>query len=124
MLPITGRLISAAVIAILVLDAGVNLLAPHLIRQEMAAVQFPANLAPVLGAIMLACAVLYALPATSFVGAILVTGFLGGAICLHLRAGEELSPPQLISLALGIATWAGLYFREPRLRDLVLRRGT
>jgi len=49
-------------------------------------------------------------------GAILVTGFLGGAICAHVRIGELGSPPELISLFLGAMTWGGLYLRNPRIR--------
>ncbi|MDI7864708.1 DoxX family protein [Rhizobiaceae bacterium n13] len=117
-----GRTISAAVVAILLLDASINLFAPHLLQNEMNAVQFPAELAPVLAMIMVICAVLHALPRTSFVGAILITGFFGGAICIHLRAGELLSPAQLISFALGAAAWGGLCLRDQRLQELVLCR--
>ncbi|MCB4771909.1 DoxX family protein [Ancylobacter sp. Lp-2] len=118
---LSGRLISSVVVAILLLDAGINIFAPSVIVPEMNAVQFPAYLAPALGLIMILCATLYAVPGTSFIGAILVTGFLGGAICTHFRVGEEFSAPQLIALALGVATWGGLYLRDGRIRDLVLR---
>src|SRR5258708_12652050 len=59
------------------------------------------DLARVVGPIILACAILYAIPATAVLGAILVTGFLGGAICAHVRIGELGSPPEIISLLLG-----------------------
>jgi hypothetical protein len=52
-------------------------------------------------------------------GAILVTGFLGGAICTHFRLGELASPPQLICILLGLMTWGGLYFRDSRIRALL-----
>ena len=73
----------------------------------------------VVGPIILACAILYAIPATSVLGAILVTGFLGGAISAHVRIGEFGSPPEIISLLLGAMTWGGLYLRDPRIRAIL-----
>jgi hypothetical protein len=115
--------LSAFVVAILLADAAVNLFAPHLIKTEMAGVGFPAQLAPATGALLLLCAVVYAYPSTSVLGAILVTGFFGGAISLHLRVGEIGSPPQLVSLVIGVLAWAGLFLRDPDLRAMLpLRR--
>jgi len=57
---------------------------------------------------------------SAFLGAILVTGFLGGAICAHVLIGELGSPPELIALLLGSLTWGGLYARNPRIRALLL----
>ena len=71
-----------------------------------------------MGPIILACAILYAIPATAVLGAILVTGFLGGAICAHVRIGELGSPPEIICLLLGAMTWGGLYARDPRIRAI------
>jgi hypothetical protein len=100
-----GRILSALVVVILLADAAVNLFAPELLKAEMAAVGFPVELAPVLAVLMLLCAAAYAYPRTSVLGAILVTGFFGGAVCLHLRIGEIGSPPQLISLLIGVLAW-------------------
>jgi hypothetical protein len=80
---------------------------------------FAMDLTRVVGPIILACAILYAIPATAVLGAILVTGFLGGAICAHVRIGELGSPPEIISLALGATTWGGLYLRDPRIRAVL-----
>ena len=117
--PWAGRAMSAVLVLVLLADAAVMLLAPQRIAAEMAATGFPMSLAPVIGAITLACAIVYAIPATRVLGAILVTGFLGGAICTHLRLGEIGSPPQLISLALGGLAWGGLYLRDKPLRMLI-----
>lgn len=114
-----GRILSALVVVILLADAAVNLLAPELLKTEMAAVGFPAELAPVLGVLMLLCAAVYAYPRTSVLGAILVTGFFGGALCLHLRVGEIGSPPQIISLSIGVLAWAGLFLRDARVRAVL-----
>jgi hypothetical protein len=115
----TGRILSALVVVILLADAAVNLFAPHLLKAEMAAVGFPADLAPVLAMLMLLCAAAYAYPPTSVLGAILVTGFFGGAICLHLRIGEIGSPPQLVCLAIGLMAWAGLFLRDANVRAVL-----
>jgi hypothetical protein len=71
------------------------------------------DLTRVVGPIILVCAILYAIPATAVLGAILVTGFLGGAICAHVRIRELGSPPEIISLLLGVMTWGGLHARDP-----------
>ena len=110
---------SAVVVVALVADAAVDLLAPSMIGAEMEASGFPANLAPVIGIIILVCALLYLFRRTAVLGAILTTGFLGGAICTHFRLGEIGSPPQLICLALGVLTWGALYLRDPRVRALI-----
>jgi hypothetical protein len=115
----TGRILSALVVVILLADAAVNLFAPHLLEAEMAAVGFPADLAPILAMLMLLCAAAYAYPPTSVLGAILVTGFFGGAICLHLRIGEIGSPPQLVCLAIGLMAWAGLFLRDANVRAVL-----
>jgi hypothetical protein len=114
-----GRVISALATLALLADAAVSLFAPHMLSAEMAATGFPPGLATTLGIITAFCVVLYAIPQTAMLGAILVTGFLGGAICTHFRLGEMLSPPQLICLLLGVMTWGGLYLRDPRLRALL-----
>ena len=113
-----GHGLSAIVSLALLVDATVTLFYPETMRAEMDATGFsPALLLP-LGIIMLACTVLYTIPSTAFWGAVLTTGFLGGAICVHFRLGELGSPPQLVALVLGIATWAGLYLRDERVRSL------
>jgi hypothetical protein len=68
-----------------------------------------------LGILELSCAVLYVIPQTAVLGAILVTGYLGGAIATHVRIGEQFFPP----LALGVLVWLGLYLRDGRLRAIL-----
>lgn len=114
-----GWVLSAVVIVALAADAAVDLFVPSLISAEMEATGFSSSQAALLGLIILVCAVLYAIPRTAVLGAILTTGFLGGAICTHFRLGEVGSPPQLISLLLGVMAWGGLYLRDKRIRDLL-----
>jgi len=119
-----GRLLGAAVTLVLLADGAVNLFVPHLLAQQMAATGFSAAQSFSLGVVMVACAVLYALPRTCVLGAILVTGFLGGAICAHFRLGAIASPPQIVCLAIGIAAWAGLWLRMDAMRALIPLRAT
>jgi hypothetical protein len=109
----------ALVVIALAADAMAQFLALASIRAQMAATGFPAELAPVIASILAGCTLLYAIPRTAPLGAVLITGFLGGAICTHLRLGELGSPPQLVSLALGLMTWGGLYLRSAQLRALI-----
>jgi hypothetical protein len=114
-----GRIMSAFVVIALLADGAVQLFAPAQIASMLQETGFAMDLTRVVGPILLASAILYAIPASSVLGAILVTGFLGGAICAHVRIGELGSPPELISLALGAMTWGGLYLRDPRIRVLL-----
>ena len=114
-----GRIMSAAVVVALVADGVIQLFAPAQIAGMLHETGFAMDLTRVVGPIILACAILYAIPATAVLGAILVTGFLGGAICAHVRIGELGSPPELVSLLLGAMTWGGLYARDLRIRAVL-----
>jgi DoxX-like family len=114
-----GRIMSAFVVIALLADGVIQLLAPAQIASMLRETGFAIELTRVLGPIVLACAILYAIPATAVLGAILVTGFLGGAICAHVRIGELGSPPEIIALLLGAMTWVGLYARDPRVRTIL-----
>lgn len=116
-----GRIMSAIVVIALVADGTIQLFAPAQIASMLRETGFAMDLTRVVGPIVLACAILYATPATSVLGAILVTGFLGGAICAHVRIGELGSPPEIFALLLGALTWAGLYARDPRIRAILPR---
>jgi len=119
-----GWVLSVLVVVILLADAAVGLLAPHLIQETMQATGFSPALATPLSLIMLGCAIIYAVPRTATLGAILITAFCGGAICTHFRLGELASPPQIICLLLAVMAWGGLYLRDPRLRAVLPLRIT
>lgn len=114
-----GRIMSASVVIALVADGAIQLFAPAQIASMLQETGFAMDMTRVVGPIILACAILYAIPATAVLGAILVTGFLGGAICAHVRIGELGSSPEIISLLLGTMTWGGLYARDPRIRAIL-----
>jgi hypothetical protein len=114
-----GRIMSALVVIVLVIDGTTQLFAPSQIASMLQETGFAMELTRVVGPILLACAILYAIPSTAVFGAILVTGFLGGAICAHVRIGELGSLPEIICLLLSALTWGGLYARDPRIRALL-----
>ena len=72
-----------------------------------------------LGAVLLTCTVLYAAPRTAVLGAILLTGFLGGAVATHVRVGNPLFSHVLFGVYVGVILWAGIYLRDARLRSLI-----
>ena len=88
-------------------------------KQQIAALGLPESLIPILALLEGLCVLFYLIPQTTVLGAILFTGYLGGAICTHLRVGE----PVYIQVLLGVLVWLGVYLREPRLRQILpLRR--
>jgi hypothetical protein len=114
-----GRIMSAFVVVALAADGAIQLFAPVQIASMLQETGFAMDATRVVGPIILACAILYAVPATAVLGAILVTGFLGGAICAHVRIGELGSPPEIVCLLLGAMAWGGLYLRDPRIRAIL-----
>jgi hypothetical protein len=117
----TGWVLSGIVIAFLVMDSTMKLLALPVVTQASAALGWPddAGTARALGALLLSITVLYAVKRTSIVGAILLTGYLGGAVATHARIGSPLFTHILFGVYLGIFAWGGLYLRNPKLRNLL-----
>jgi hypothetical protein len=100
---------------LLTISAVMKLMGGAVVTEGMAHMGLPESLRIPLGILELSCVVIYLLPATSVTGAILLTGYVGGAIVTHLRLGE----PVHLQIALGVLTWLGLYLREPRLKALI-----
>jgi hypothetical protein len=118
-----GRILSALVVLFLLFDGVIKLppLAP--VTESLAQLGYPVSLARGLGVLTLVCAVLYAIPRTSVLGAILLTGLLGGAIATHLRVGSPIFTHLLFGGYLGVLAWGGLFLRDERVRNLIpLRR--
>lgn len=114
-----GWTLTTVVVLILLMDAAIDLFAVDRVAPTMIETGFTPSLAPVLAAICLLCAILYAVPRTAVLGAILITGFFGGAICTHLRIGEIGSPPQLLSVVIAAMAWGALWLRDARVRELL-----
>jgi DoxX-like family len=89
------------------------------LEQMVTAGGFSMDKSAPLGFIMLICAIVYAIPRTAVLGAILMTGFVGGAIATEYRIGLVMSGSQLTNLVLGLLTWGGLYLRDAKLRALL-----
>ncbi|MBM3289314.1 MAG: DoxX family protein [Candidatus Hydrogenedentes bacterium] len=109
-----GRTMSTLPVLMLLMSASMKFLQPPMVAEGNAHLGWPMNLAMPLGAVESACTVLYVVPQTSVLGAILLTGYLGGATAAHVRIGES---PHMAVL-LGMMVWGGLFLRDPRIRAL------
>jgi hypothetical protein len=120
-----GRVLSGLVIVFLLFDGAIKLVPWPVVTETMDRIGYGSseNLARSLGVITIACTILYAIPPTSILGAILLTGYLGGAMASHLRIGSPLFSHTLFGFYLGLMLWGGLWLRDRRLRKLIpLRR--
>jgi hypothetical protein len=115
----TGRVMSGAVVLFLTFDGILKFFKPAPVVEAFARLSWPLSLAVTLGIVLLTCVALYVIPLTSILGAILLTGYLGGAVATHLRVGDPLFSHVLFPTYLGALLWLGLYFREGRLRLLI-----
>ena len=121
-----GWALSGLAILFLGTDAGAKILVPAM----MAAYTPPQLRIPsdpgfyrLLGGILAGCTILYAIPRTAVLGALLLTAYLGGAVATHLLAGSPLISNTLFGVYLGLAVWGGLWLREPRLQTILPLRG-
>ncbi len=118
---IAGRTMSGLVIAFFILDGAMKLPPLQPVVDTMAQLGWPndAATAMTLGLIMLGSVLLYAYPPTALLGAILITGYLGGAVATHARIGSPLFTHTLFGVYVGVLAWAGLWLRSPALRALL-----
>ena len=111
-----GWIISAIPILMMgVLGAGILLFNRRIAEEGNVKYGYPADVTVPLLIVEIVCVILYAIPQTAVLGAILLTGYLGGAVATHVRAGE----PWFFPVIVGVLIWLGLYLRDPRLRSLV-----
>jgi hypothetical protein len=114
-----GWVMSGLVIAFMLMDATMKLLALPVVLEASGELGFSgAAMARGLGVVLLICTLLYAAPQTAVLGAVLLTGYLGGAVATHVRAGSPLFTHVLFGVYLGVLAWGGLYLRDARLRAL------
>jgi hypothetical protein len=116
-----GRVLSGLAILFLLFDGAIKLVPLSVVTETMDRIGYGSSetLARSLAAITVACTLLYAVPPTSFVGAILLTGYLGGAIASHVRIGSPLFTHVPFGFYLGVMVWGGLWLREAKLRQLL-----
>jgi DoxX-like family len=117
----SGRVVSGLVIVFLLFDGAIKLVPWPVVTETMDRMGYGSSetLARSLGLITLVCTVLYAVPPTSILGAILLTGYLGGAIASHVRIGSPLFSHVLFGFYLGLMVWGGLWLRDRKLRALL-----
>jgi hypothetical protein len=113
----TGRVLTVLTILFLLFDAIGKLLMPPPVTQAFVRLGFPTTLGTGIGILLLVCIALYAIPRTAVLGAVLLTGFLGGAVAIQMRADSPLFEAIFPAL-LGVVSWAGILLRERRLLDL------
>jgi len=118
----TGRILSSLAVLFLLFDAVGKLMLPPQVTQACSRLGFPLPLVPSIGILLLVCTAVYAIPRTTVLGAILLTGFLGGAVAIQMRAGSPLFET-IFPVLFGIIVWAGVFLRERRLLDLFPLRG-
>lgn len=116
-----GGIMSGLVIAFMLLDGGMKLVPLDVVISTSKQMGISGDLARPLGVIGL-CTLLYAIPRTSVIGAILLTSYLGSAIASHLRLGDPIFTQTLFGFYLGLLVWGGLYLRDNRLRGLISLR--
>ena len=113
-----GRILVALSALFLLFDAAGHLMVPAAVVEAFNRLGYPISLSPVLAIIELVCLVAYLIPRTAILGAILLTGYLGGAVATHLRVHDPLFDT-LFPIVFGVLVWAGLYLRDQRLRALI-----
>lgn len=117
-----GRVVSGFAILFLLFDGVMKFFMDKLPPEALeagAALQWPIERMPLVGTILLACLFIHLIPRTAIVGAILLTGYLGGAIASHVRVGNPLFSHVLFPVSVAAFVWVGLYLRDVRVRKLL-----
>jgi DoxX-like family len=115
----TGRIMSALPALFLFVDAIGKLVKPAPVVEGTVQLGYPESVLLGLGIVLLTCTVLYVIPRTAILGAILLTGYLGGAVATHVRVGSPLLSHILFPVYVAVLIWGGLYLRDERLRALI-----
>jgi hypothetical protein len=110
---------SALPVLFLLVDGAMKLIKPAPVVEGTLQLGYPESVIVGLGIVLLACVALYAIPQTSILGAILLTGYLGGAVATHVRVGNPLFSHILFPIYVATLVWGGIYLRDPRLRALI-----
>lgn len=115
----TGRALSGIAIVFLLMDGGIKLIPLDVVIETSKQMGIPTELVRTLGVLTLTGAILYAIPRTAVFGAIILTGYLGGAIYAHVLAKSPLFSHTLFSIYLACFVWGGLWLRDPLVRALI-----
>ena len=114
-----GRTISALTVFVMIADGVTGLFRPNLIATAMAGDGWPPETVLPIAVLALTGGLLYAIPQTAMLGAIVITGFAGGALAAHLRVTSALIWPEIVNILIAVAAWTGLYLRDQKLRALL-----
>ena len=114
----TGRILSALGILFLLFDSVIHLMVIQPVVDAFKQLGYPVDVAVPLGIIELVCLIIYVIPRTSILGAVLLTGYLGGAVATQVRVSAPLFSTELFPIYIGVLIWGGLYLRDERLRTL------
>jgi hypothetical protein len=116
---LAGRIVSAIPALFLLLDGVGKLVKPTQVVEGTIKLGYTESVILPLGIVLLACTVVYLIPRTAVLGAILLTGYLGGAVATHVRVGDPLFTHILFPIYVGALVWGGLFLRDERLRALL-----
>jgi hypothetical protein len=114
----SGRVLSGASALFLLVDGAMKVPKPAFVVEATVELGYPESVIPYIGIVLLACTALYLIPITSVLGAILLTGYLGGAVATHVRVGGD-AFNVLFPVFIGALLWGGLVLRNPRLAALI-----
>lgn len=117
---VTGRVLSGVAVAFLSFSASCKFFGGDMVRDGMRELGYPPKIVVGLGVLELLCTLLYAIPRTARLGAIVTTGYLGGAVATHLRLLHPWMSHTLFPVWLGLLMWAGLLLRDPALRAVLV----
>lgn len=115
-----GRILSGLTIAFLILDAVMKIVKAEVSVKSTIELGYPESVVVPIGIVLLICTLLYSIPRTAFLGAILLTAYLGGAVTTNLRVGNPLFSHVLFPVYFGAMVWGGVYLRNQRLRTIIL----
>ena len=117
----TGRILSGLPALFLLFDGALKLPKPKVVVDGTVQLGYAESVIVPLGIVLLVCTILYLIPRTAVLGAILMTGYLGGAVATHVRTGEGWFP-RVFPIIIGVLLWGGLYLRDERLQALIPQR--
>ena len=115
----TGRILTTFATAFLLFDGVMKLVKPPVVVKATVELGYPESSIVGIGVLLLVCTLIHLIPRTSILGAILLTGYLGGAVATNVRVGNPLFSHVLFPVYVGVMVWGGLYLRDPRLRALI-----
>jgi hypothetical protein len=115
----TGRVLSGLIVLFLLMDSVMKLIKPAAVLKAQAELGWPDEITVATGIVLLICTILYAVPKTAILGAVLLTGYLGGAVAVQWRIGHPLFAETLFPVYMGIVLWAGLCLRDAELCEMI-----